>query len=450
MASKVNSALEPFRRDTNRTHRTWAPTYGCVQKCDFCNGRAPGILMKCVHEMACGIRICEGCVRGGAWHHEKKHFIDADALDWTVAKAPKLNRFPKTRGNRRARSPSTTSSTTSGEGPPARRRKIANDDDEFEEKETKPNQPSRFAPARNEPNLRPETRQAAARAMLDMSRQSRQFEDSDEDKREQKDTQMAEGSRGARQRRDIEERTESRYYDKCPADIIDSRERERHLERPVDHTFERAPASYHAPSPRATFSSPRPTSAQPPIRPEDRVRLVQDIYRDMYGDVPQIDLRRVRSSIPDRWEPEGPRRQYPRSTYEQYHQDVRAATAQFSRDIPPPPPGYAHYSFHNYPEDNYRTYAVEVLWDVLRAAAGEAGRWCGEVSQTVRWFVEERGREERGHEERRYFGEDRVEHGHGQRYGEPRGAYQEIRGGDERECGGERREETGRPSRERD
>ncbi|SPQ18903.1 76466a98-7a84-4c6f-9c1e-fc97e1f01ba1 [Thermothielavioides terrestris] len=95
-------SLAALASDPLRTHRTWIPKYGRVQKCDFCNGRAPGTLHFC---SVCQLHICENCARDRRWHTERQHFIDADALDWTFRRGPNT---ASTRGGRRAQAPSSS------------------------------------------------------------------------------------------------------------------------------------------------------------------------------------------------------------------------------------------------------------------------------------------------------------------------------------------------------
>ncbi|AEO65827.1 uncharacterized protein THITE_2113321 [Thermothielavioides terrestris NRRL 8126] len=101
-------SLAALASDPLRTHRTWIPKYGRVQKCDFCNGRAPGTLHFC---SVCQLHICENCARDRRWHTERQHFIDADALDWTFRRGPNT---ASTRGGRRAQAPSSSSQQPRG------------------------------------------------------------------------------------------------------------------------------------------------------------------------------------------------------------------------------------------------------------------------------------------------------------------------------------------------
>lgn len=103
MAAPPIPSLAALAGDPIRTHRTWTPKYGRVQKCDFCNGRAPGTLHVCSE---CDIRMCENCARDRRWHIQTQHFIDADACDWTVKKAP---RRLQNHGTQRASEPSSSS-----------------------------------------------------------------------------------------------------------------------------------------------------------------------------------------------------------------------------------------------------------------------------------------------------------------------------------------------------
>ncbi|KAK3310356.1 uncharacterized protein B0T15DRAFT_35126 [Chaetomium strumarium] len=93
--------LESLRSQSYRTHQTWTPKYTRVAKCDFCNERGPGVLMSCAHPR-CVKYICETCARSSRWHSDYYHWIDADALDWTVQKAPR--RSNPSRGRKRRRS----------------------------------------------------------------------------------------------------------------------------------------------------------------------------------------------------------------------------------------------------------------------------------------------------------------------------------------------------------
>ncbi|KAL2128931.1 hypothetical protein VTI74DRAFT_8455 [Chaetomium olivicolor] len=326
------------------------------------------------------------------------------------------------------------------EGRAARRRRLPSHDAVSDEEDIKHRQPVRSDPTASAPSKRPGTRQAAVRARKDMSHQSRQFE-SDVDE-ENEDNGLAEEERDIRNgKRDVEDRSEARRHDNSAVKNTNS--------RPVEHT---PTPGYHALSARPSAPNPRPASGQPPIHLEDQVRLVLDIYRDVFGDQPHSDPARLRTSIPERWVPEPPRHplsddpcQHPPSAYEQYYHEVRTATTQFERDIPPPPAGYAKHSFHSCPghnrkpntqyaatscstplynphneldpvelcllhddrtilnqmqqvwhthhamnrlrQDNFRVYAMQVLWDVFELRRARV--YIPDSSQTVRWFVEE-------------------------------------------------------------
>ncbi|KAL2269931.1 hypothetical protein VTJ83DRAFT_2115 [Remersonia thermophila] len=78
--------LETLASDANRTHRTWSPTYGCVQRCDLCNERARGVLQGCTE---CSRRLCQTCVDKRIWWEDRRHYINPAACDWVIRKRPR-------------------------------------------------------------------------------------------------------------------------------------------------------------------------------------------------------------------------------------------------------------------------------------------------------------------------------------------------------------------------
>ncbi|KAL1841502.1 hypothetical protein VTJ49DRAFT_6993 [Mycothermus thermophilus] len=81
--------LETLASDTHRTHRTWTPSYGCVQRCDLCNERARGVLQACTE---CSRRLCQKCVEKRIWWEDRRHYIDPAACDWVIRKRPRAQK----------------------------------------------------------------------------------------------------------------------------------------------------------------------------------------------------------------------------------------------------------------------------------------------------------------------------------------------------------------------
>ncbi|KAK3906846.1 hypothetical protein C8A05DRAFT_11451 [Staphylotrichum tortipilum] len=118
---KPPPTLEELANDPSRTHRTWYPKYGRVQKCDYCNGRSEGTLHVCSD---CSVRICVHCARSRAWAVQRsRHFIDVDACDWAVKKPPRPIKPATQRGSKR---PAQSPPENAPSGPAARRRKLGN------------------------------------------------------------------------------------------------------------------------------------------------------------------------------------------------------------------------------------------------------------------------------------------------------------------------------------
>ncbi|KAK4044566.1 hypothetical protein C8A01DRAFT_12144 [Parachaetomium inaequale] len=122
MENQGPPSLEKLSEDPLRTHRTWYPKYGRVQKCDWCNGRAAGTLHVC---NTCSIRMCEGCARNRIWHGNRSHFIDADALDWVQKKAPRKPRAPRQPKTRPAKRAARSSPSEEPSTPAPCRRKLS-------------------------------------------------------------------------------------------------------------------------------------------------------------------------------------------------------------------------------------------------------------------------------------------------------------------------------------
>ncbi|EAQ92516.1 predicted protein [Chaetomium globosum CBS 148.51] len=132
-------SLDTLSKEPYRTHRKWFPKYGRVQKCDWCNARAPGTLHVCVQ---CSIRMCEDCARNRLWHRNRTHFIDADTLDWVMKKIPRAPRpkLPKQPKSTKLKVPSKRSAAPDSPDQrprtlPAARRVKFEDEDEDEDEE---------------------------------------------------------------------------------------------------------------------------------------------------------------------------------------------------------------------------------------------------------------------------------------------------------------------------
>ncbi|KAK0730529.1 hypothetical protein B0H67DRAFT_37095 [Lasiosphaeris hirsuta] len=73
---------------TTQTHTSWRPTYGKVQKCDYCDLRSKdGVLQRC---NSCSVKICRQCVNAGKLapggrHSSETHRLEADDsdIDWS-------------------------------------------------------------------------------------------------------------------------------------------------------------------------------------------------------------------------------------------------------------------------------------------------------------------------------------------------------------------------------
>jgi len=151
-------SLQLIADDPTRTHRTWYPKYGRVQKCDYCNGRSEGTLHVCSD---CHVRICQHCARAQKWDTDSsRHFIDVDACDWVVRKtvnlttktAAALRKKNKTRGSKR-RAPSSTSGGASA--PPSRRRKTKKQESSENEDDDSANDGEDLSQSRPEAIARP-------------------------------------------------------------------------------------------------------------------------------------------------------------------------------------------------------------------------------------------------------------------------------------------------------
>lgn len=136
-AGQATPSQAALAADPHRTHRTWTPKYGRVQKCDWCNNRADGILMVCGHSSGCAARMCQDCAKSRIWHSNPAHFIDAAALDWTVRRAPRAKQVPKKPKGPKApkaakkapaKRPATASPSDEPARPAARRSRLARDD----------------------------------------------------------------------------------------------------------------------------------------------------------------------------------------------------------------------------------------------------------------------------------------------------------------------------------
>lgn len=332
-------SLQSIADDPTRTHRTWYPKYGRVQKCDYCNKRSEGTLHVCSD---CHVRICEHCARARKWDRDtSRHFIDVDACDWIVRKTVNLsnqgtsNAPEKTRARKaKRRAPSSPGDGASSTA--SQRRKIQKRESTEDKDDTRPMAALRPAPLRprrgedlhsapqfstsshnhNEnlgpnhqasapgnnapparmetstprpgwinvnlppPRTRPVSRQTAARALLGMSEFSR-YNDNDEEGEDDDD---------------------DGYDGRDNGRVVDGNHRLGHhgnlmAEDRGAEGFARARAAHPLGGPRVSsaFAAPAPPSNW------ERDVLIQDIYEWVYGVRPNPNPSRFRSRIPDTW-----------------------------------------------------------------------------------------------------------------------------------------------------
>lgn len=335
--------LEELANDPNRTHRTWYPKYGRVQKCDYCNSRSEGTLHVCSD---CSVRICEHCARDRSWAvHRSRHFIDVDACNWAIKKPPTLAKSAIQRGAKRA-APDNASS-----GPAARRQKLDNsrsraasvdendEDDSAEDDKKLPDvrgqsalRPAAavgrdggdrgqsrsrlsaipFRPDSSEistpratpqtspvPNSRLNARLAASKALLGMSEYARRasqgsFADDDADEhddpeyRDQEEEEEGDDV-GVFKNRGYVETNSSRHPSNRAA-----------VNAAPDARAERA----RGPSPEPRASGALVSAERPSVTAdnEERDNLIKDIYYWIYGTRPTLSPNRIRTQIPDVWE----------------------------------------------------------------------------------------------------------------------------------------------------
>ncbi|KAK4154037.1 hypothetical protein C8A00DRAFT_33213 [Chaetomidium leptoderma] len=399
MAPPAIRSLESLAAEPLRTHRTWTPKYGRVQKCDWCNGRSEGTLQVC---SGCSLRICEHCARDRTWQTDHTHFIDVDACDWVVRKAPRA--APTKRGSKRPAPPSPKKESAA---PAARRRKMdENGDDEDDIPGPNPRRrqlPAPTNPAPQDagrsvhpplteesllrhqaamaqlppqyppqlslaPRTRPNPRQAASTAMLGMNepsrRSSRRRFDDDGDEyvdNEHDDDDDAEGD-------DV-------YEERGHAGNVNNttRRRSNRLAQNTATAVSARPLTgartsrNNTASPQVGAARPHPSVERSPLTSDDRDRdgAVLDIYEWIYGNRPDLDPRRARTQIPERWGNDwqtagpqyhhgpSPAPHHPGHGYGQHPGAPQSAATQSHPQHPqhpPAPPGYSHYAVRNYQE----------------------------------------------------------------------------------------------------
>ena len=418
-----------FVSDPARTHRTWAPKYGRVQKCDFCNGRSPGTLQGCTTCQM--IRICEDCARGGRWHTNRSHFIDADACDWAYKPQPR-KRGVKRGHDTSSSTPKSTPGPSEDRSPPARRRKLRsaahtndNSDDDNDgdwagtgmdragpgtrrsrqsstarrdslqtplhhsETQTRNTPSSHFGDIarpssvgnssdsfggmgrtlrgpRGSPALitaaatRPNVRQAAARALEEMSHQSRQTRSA-----QRNDTNLDDFASVS----DDDVTNEERGVD----NNVNNRGSRRGNQAPRTRgtnsiTGARIDARGNSQNPGSRWddtSDPLVAAGLRRDTPGGRDILVGDVHEFIYRSRPDLGPYRSRTQIPNHWGGQWPAltthaRQEPTSydqhgnpnrahVHEQYHREHSTATARHDPNPPPAPWGYEQHPFTNYP-----------------------------------------------------------------------------------------------------
>lgn len=231
-------------------------------------------------------------------------------------------------------------------------------------------------------SARPNVRQAAARALVGMSQQAyrayRAQADDDDD-----DDDGSEENNGREEEEEEKGHAAARRSDQPPRRTAPGARTgggggsTRASTTPTTPGM-RGSSRPSTPSAAAAEPDPLVVAGLPPGTPGGRDRLVVDLYRDIFGAPPDPSVSRVRTTIPDRWDgdwpahpgrepgrPYGPYGPYgaphapppslhpppppPLSVHEQYHRELFTATTQFAQHVPPPPRGYGHYSFHNFP-----------------------------------------------------------------------------------------------------
>ncbi|GAB1311145.1 hypothetical protein MFIFM68171_01355 [Madurella fahalii] len=390
----TNSATGQFGSFASRTHRTWTPKYGRVQKCDFCNCRSPGTLHVCT---TCTLHICEACSRSGRWHSDGKHFIDPDACDWTEKKikrkrgAQRRDTMRDERSNRGTPQPRSALAASSRESPgwtSSTKDDTDYDDDEYngngdnspDGSNRAPKHPrlplpsidrlgptsvpashshahsgraaqaSPAASSRDEDGYharitaaatRPNVRQMAAQALARMSQPDRHVQpstnDGDDDNDEDENVNGQKGVNG---------NVNDRRGDLAPS-----------MTGSAAHGTSHNPISTPA---RPDTSASRTTNQSPEAAAHDQ--LVLDIYQHIYGHRPER-VPSIRTAIPIRWDGDTPPQPQPQPQprqediawqqhYERFHQYVHDMINHFQHpgSLGPPPPGYENYSFHNYPQ----------------------------------------------------------------------------------------------------
>ncbi|KAG7292357.1 hypothetical protein NEMBOFW57_002392 [Staphylotrichum longicolle] len=446
-------SLQSIADDPTRTHRSWYPKYGRVQKCDYCNKRSEGTLHVCSD---CHVRICEHCARARKWDRDtSRHFIDVDACDWVVRKAVNLsnqgtsNAPKKTRGRKaKRRAPSSPGDGASSTA--SQRRKIQKRESTEDKDDTRPMAALRPAPLRprrgqdlhsvpqsstsshnhNEnlgpnhqasapgniapparmetstprpgwinvnlppPRTRPVSRQTAARALLGMSEFSR-YNDNDNEGED-----------------DDDDNHEDRlgHHGNLMAE-----------DRGAEG-FARARTAHPLGGPRvgSAFAAPAPPSNW------ERDVLIQDIYEWVYGVRPNPNPSRFRSRIPDTWGGDWPfptpvhgqsrhgesqsrgwtqpphqgQSSYPHSMRSDYPPAPRSTTPPAHTPNQPASPTLNELleAWHHSPTvgrlvaANRALFALGLLWDVLGLRRERASVSLRDESQAVHWFVAERDR----------------------------------------------------------
>ncbi len=380
-------SLEELANDPSRTHRTWYPKYGRVQKCDYCNGRSEGTLHVCSD---CSVRICEYCARDRSWAVQRsRHFIDVDACNWAVKKPPKPIKPATQRGAKR---PAQAPPDNAPSGPAARRRKLdkfhsrtndGNDgeDDSADDDNRPSNLRARPAPraapiidldggdrgqsrmrplaiqprhASGEvatphttpqtspvPRPRPNPRLAATRALLGMSEHARRSSPGnfgDDDANEHDDPEYHDQDNGddvVYQNRGYVGADPRRYPSNQPG---------------VNGAPQARTDRARGPSPEARGSGAPVSEERPSFtaeNEEERDNLIKDVYQWIYGTVLTLKPQRMRTLIPDMWEGDrfAPALQ-PDATY-----STRQGSGQNQGDsrsgILPPLRSYEQYSYRD-------------------------------------------------------------------------------------------------------
>ncbi|KAK4188361.1 hypothetical protein QBC35DRAFT_382736 [Podospora australis] len=331
---RVVSSADYF---VNRTHRDWGRRLGRVTKCDFCNGRSPGVLHECLAK-GCPIRICEVCSRLRVWvKRDSKHFINPDLYDWEVPDKEKTNlkdalrkarvkRTPVKKAVRRAREVLPASYSPQDKKRCVRALSIEGSDDDINE-----GPPSSHNP----------------RVLKRKARTSPADDDGDDEVKEESSISHSQRAK----KRSIQ------------ALSSDSEGGEVKGESPLHH------------DPRATKRKAQPSVSQPPLQTlpnlnagEKRGRLIQvlGIYKEIFGKTFDgvLDKEDYQPTlIPAIWSgpwkpPSSAQQPIPNHTamgtfpsFEVQHQETISAAAQL---LPPPQPpkNYEAYSFAEYPRVN--------------------------------------------------------------------------------------------------